>query len=292
MTPSSRDGLAALALATVACSPYARDAGEDTHLPDASALPTSDAGSGLDATASGEDAGGGDAGADLDAGRSYASVVGADLPTGYWRMAFAGGSIPNELPSGPPLVVDTSGVIVATDGALTEEDGNVAVLLDGTASLHTVDPGAYEPNIPSTVECWARPESAIEAVVVGKFAYGIAVNGYALTANAEMPLFHYGNGTSAVQVSAASAVATGWHHLVAVVSPGATTLYVDGEQVATVTSTLTPMSTASIPLGVGGGGQSGQTAYARFRGAIDEVALYGSALTADRVKAHFDAARR
>ncbi|MGY3126529.1 PKD repeat protein [Agrococcus sp. UYP33] len=81
----------------------------------------------------------------------------------------------------------------------------------------------------------------------------------------------------------------GWHHAVATQGPGGIALYVDGALVGQDAS-VTGAQDYSGYWRIGGdnlNGWSAQPSSASFRGAIDEVAVYGSALTSGQVAAHY-----
>jgi len=87
------------------------------------------------------------------------------------------------------------------------------------------------------------------------------------------------------QLSSASALATGWHHIVVVLDVGATytgTLYIDGAVAGTNTAmTLRPSSignTANNWIG-----RSAFTADPYFAGLVDDFRVYNRALTAAEI---------
>ena len=75
-----------------------------------------------------------------------------------------------------------------------------------------------------------------------------------------------------------------WHHVVASLSPAGMALYVDGVLVGSRTDTTTGQAYNGF-LRVGGDSSWSGASY--FAGSIDEVALYPTALSADRVGNHF-----
>jgi len=82
-----------------------------------------------------------------------------------------------------------------------------------------------------------------------------------------------------------------WHHVVGIRSGGALSIFVDGQFNATSAtsnlSTTTPMDLALEPVYIGTFRNiTGNPAY---EGWIDEVAIYNSALSADRIEAHYEA---
>lgn len=76
---------------------------------------------------------------------------------------------------------------------------------------------------------------------------------------------------------------TGWHHVAVTKSGASVHLYIDGADVTSGVTART-MANNTVPLSIG---QSSGTSY--WNGTLDEVALYGGALSAAQVKAHYDA---
>ena len=76
-----------------------------------------------------------------------------------------------------------------------------------------------------------------------------------------------------------------WHHIVAVKNGTAVALYIDGVNVTgTVTNqTLTNATSSTLRLG------TDSTLY--LNGSLDEVAIYNTALSPQRIAAHFTAGR-
>src|SRR5262249_24687020 len=94
------------------------------------------------------------------------------------------------------------------------------------------------------------------------------------------------NGYAATASGGSFTVGT-WHHIVGVYSGSNIILYVDGAAVATnavAASGFIPNSTQ--PFRIGATTIPNRT----FDGYVDEVAVYGTALGATTIKAHFDAA--
>jgi len=80
-----------------------------------------------------------------------------------------------------------------------------------------------------------------------------------------------------------------WHHVVATQGAGGIALYVDGTRVAQDTTVTTAQSYTGF-WRIGGdnlGSWPGAPSSIYFRGAIDEVAVYGSALTSAQVSTHY-----
>lgn len=79
-----------------------------------------------------------------------------------------------------------------------------------------------------------------------------------------------------------------WHHVVATaVSGGALTLYVDGISRGTNSATRRPNGTAPRRVAAGANIASSSTFSQFFAGSIAAVAIYNTALSASRIKAHY-----
>src|SRR5207248_2463970 len=77
-----------------------------------------------------------------------------------------------------------------------------------------------------------------------------------------------------------------WHHLAATWDGATLRLYLDGSQVSTAVGTGS-INASTQPLNIGRGPATGNY----FSGAVDEVAIYGSALTAAQIQTHYKAGR-
>jgi PKD repeat protein/glucose/arabinose dehydrogenase len=87
-------------------------------------------------------------------------------------------------------------------------------------------------------------------------------------------------GSGANTVTASLTLDGGWHHVAGIIDGGAGRLYVDGVEVPTDGS-VSPLVRSTVPLRLGreGGGAN------RFRGDLDDLRLYGRALTPLEVRA-------
>jgi hypothetical protein len=96
--------------------------------------------------------------------------------------------------------------------------------------------------------------------------------------------------TDGVQVTATKLSAMKWNYVAVTETTGGTlTLYVNGEQVGQTTgSTLFPSSLESSPDDYLGKSQF--ITVSSFNGSLSNIAFYGTALSSERIKAHYDAA--
>jgi hypothetical protein len=88
-------------------------------------------------------------------------------------------------------------------------------------------------------------------------------------------------------VSAPAALTAGWHHLAGVRSVSTLALYVDGVLVATTTTSITGTISPLAPLVIGQVSPALNAEF--FSGLIDEVEIFGRALSASEIQAVFNA---
>lgn len=222
--------------------------------------------------------------------RAYPELVAEAQPDAYWRLGEKEGT----------QLLDSSGrdqhgtylggfatlgVPGALRGAGAGESENTAVRFDGgyaeVPSSDTVSPdGAY------TVEAWVRAER-----LLGGDGQGI-VEKYSAPANLGFALrldgagrvqaFNLGASGSAA-VTGATVVSTGsWHHVAVTYDGAELAVFLDGSLDASASTSVAP-ATGPATLKIGA---RGDDAAQRWPGALDEVALYSRALSAEDVAAH------
>ena len=98
------------------------------------------------------------------------------------------------------------------------------------------------------------------------------------------PVAFFGNGVSFARVDG-PVLDTNWHYLVATYDNATARIYVDGTLRASTPSTV-QLTPNTLPLNIGRA--NGNINF--FGGTIDEVAVYGTALSAARIQAHYNAA--
>jgi hypothetical protein len=92
-------------------------------------------------------------------------------------------------------------------------------------------------------------------------------------------------------MSSATVPLQAWHHVAIVfqVGPNAAAFYLDGQQVGTFSPTSVT-STNSYPVAIGRASQPAGYNPSFFNGSIDDVAIWGTALTSDQVRALYSGA--
>ena len=211
---------------------------------------------------------------------SYRDVVLSDGPLAYYRLGDSSAVAKDEV-GGPDGT--HQGNPTRADGAIAgDEDGATRF---GGGSF--IDLGAGFPfagRAPFTIEAWVKPDGGggpnDSRCVVAKSPATIN-DGYALFVNGDEPYF--GRYPSNEYTQGSGVVPPGvFSHLVTTYDGTTLALYVNGELSGTETSTHS-LGAVDKPQTIGAS-RGGTTCY--FAGVIDEVAIYGSPLSVERIRAH------
>ncbi len=249
------------------------------------ALVTEEAGSSPVVDAAGEDDGRRDA-ADASSG-GYRAAVLADTPLAYYRLDDTTGNVvKDELGAHDGEV--RGGTLGRVAGALGG-DGDHAAVFDGASFVLVGDVFPFAGTASYTFEAWAQPLAANSdpMCMIAKNIpddAGALRDGYGFfLADGTGRILQNRYRGGAEEVAVGPAIATGtFTHLVATFDGALIRLYVDGEKVAEKTSSKALPTVANpLTLGASRGG-----IYCFFRGALDEIAIYGSVLAPDRIRAH------
>ncbi|HXJ61073.1 MAG TPA: LamG domain-containing protein [Verrucomicrobiae bacterium] len=222
-------------------------------------------------------------------GSDYAAVVSADHPYGWWRLGDAptgAGTEGADSGSGGNNGVYTGNVLAAqgipgtSDGAADFAGGRLTM-----SNPTAFDLGGAE----MTVEAWVQPDGS------GSFRWLVSKDDdntsldYLLGSNPGGTFRFIAQGLSNDIEAPESPVIDGrtWHHVVGVIDPaaGRGRLYVDGSEVASKPLSASTGVLAVNPLVIGD--RSGFGGNQTVDGRIDEVALYKTALSAERIRAHY-----
>lgn len=251
----------------------AMDAAADTHVADADAAS-------VDAPAD----------APPDAAPSvYRAAVLADMPLAYWRLGEASGTVAHDETGKGHDGTYAGAFTLGTPGALAG-DANTAVTLDGvTGEIDVGDNFDFAGQVPFSFEAWVKP-AVIDSQfrhVVTKMAFDTQgfpqVGTYVILeqGNTTLGFERWQDGGTLLAVETAAFPAAGkWAHVVATYDGSTGTLYVDGAAVQSAASTG-GVQANGVPMLWGN----------LLHGVLDEIAVYGAALPASRVTAHYDAAQ-
>lgn len=222
---------------------------------------------------------------------NYAAAVVADNPVGLWRLGEQFG----------PVAYDNWGsfnghdngsspVLFGTAGALLN-DANTAATFDGTASrLEVPYAAALNPPVYS-VEAWAKVKGGAgtyRAVVSARDEQaGVYQKGFIIYAtSANIWSFWTSPGAGWEALNGPPVVLDEWTHLVAVYDGQSKHFYVNGTLVASQATISVPNDLR--PIRFGEGRNEFDPGDYRFNGDIDEVAIYNTVLSADRVAYHYN----
>jgi large repetitive protein len=216
---------------------------------------------------------------------TYASVVlGTSGLIGYWRLGETSGTTAaDEKAANPGIYWPGSAYTLGQPDPLAG-DPNGAVDLDGvTGFAYVPDSAAVKPTAAVSIEAWIKPDSLTGTrwiVVKDTFYYLYIADGSVI--------FGVATTTLGYQYATTTAVTTGsWQHLVGSYDGVTAKLYRNGVEVAS--------SPASGPIATGTGalyfGVYGPPASGYYDGDLDEIALYGSGLSAATVSDHYQSGR-
>jgi hypothetical protein len=218
----------------------------------------------------------------------------ADNPVAYWRLGETSGTTAVDekgLYNGTYVNSPTLGVA----GAIA---ANSAAQFNGTTQRITVaDAAALRPTGAITVEAWIRFSVAQNnRGIVAKYSTGTSERAWALyvandSVGRKVSFTIQTSGgtfnTSAVASSTDDLNDNAWHHVVCVFSPSATLrLYIDGVANPQASSIPASIFSSTATLEIAAYNQASNF----FEGVIDEVAIYPTALSAERIAAHYAAA--
>jgi hypothetical protein len=179
----------------------------------------------------------------------------------------------------------STGTLASTVWSANGRYGN-GLTFNGTSSrVNVADSGMLDFTIGMTLEAWVNPTnlSNWRTVVIKETSGGLA---YALYASdGSRPAVYINTGGGDIGLTGPTALPTNtWTHLATTFDGATLRLFVDGVQVASRAATGALLTSAS-PLRIGGNAVWGEY----FAGDLDEVRLYGRALSAAEIQADMNA---
>lgn len=218
----------------------------------------------------------------------YPSAVLADSPAYYFRLEQTGSSMtdsgPNGLVGATEKPFGTAAALPNTTGPITGHAANNAKTFNGTDERFVVANNAALDIFTGawSIELWVK-RSATQAATQNLWQKGTGQPLVKFHTDNKVRLRK--NGTGDVTESTIAITDQLWHHIV-VVKPatGDPLIYIDGvDRTGTqLAAGTTYVNTTSVVSHAGGS--------TPFPGSLDEPAVYGTALSAARVTAHFNAA--
>jgi RHS repeat-associated protein len=214
----------------------------------------------------------------------YSGQVQTDSAQPYWRLGEASGTTFastvgtfNGTWSGGP----TLGVV----GALTG-DTNTAATLSGATQFGTVaNSSQLNKTNNFSLELWLKrtKNASLQAVAGKPLTTTTKSENYAIWIDtSNQARFEVGTGTKSATVTCtAHPLDTNWHHLTGTFASGSLKIYYDGTLCNTATGTFTSAGTNTSSFNVGVSGAN------NYNGSLDEMAVYGVALTAAQIIDHY-----
>jgi hypothetical protein len=220
-------------------------------------------------------------------GVSYSREVLADAPVSYWRLGESTGTTATDSKGGRHGTY-VNGPDLGVDGALGA-DLDKAVTFHGTNERVEV-PYADDLNPATfTLEAWARVDATAGfGTVASSWTYvtSAAGSGFGIWADAGHCYFYVADGKTDSAVDA-PITANAWTHTVATYDGTTMRLYINGLLSSSRTAGYEPNTLS--PFSIGGATYDGSGWGEFLDGSVDEVAIYSTALSPARIKAHYDA---
>jgi len=215
----------------------------------------------------------------------YRGAVLADQPSAYWRHGEASGTVAIDEAGASPGSY-RNGVTLGRPGALGD-DANTAAQLDGADDTVRV---LSLPSLGGTFgvafEAWVRPTylPASTATIVRKDGQYLL----RLMADGSLRLRLWKGGTASEIITGAGVAPAGaWRHVAFSYDGTTMRLFVDGaERASGALAGPVDMTASNLTLG------SSSESYDWLAATLDEVAVYDHPLSAERIRAHVDAAAR
>jgi hypothetical protein len=224
------------------------------------------------------------------AGRCSKDGVLADNPLGYWRLGESSGTTAVDGVRGRHGTYAGAPTLGAA-GALNG-DADTSVTFNGSSQYVSVPYDSALNPAQFTVEAWAKPTGGSQyrslLSSMEDAGGGASWRGYWLGINPsnkwEAEVSQSGGPVTALTSPGTVSTST-WTHLCLTYDGTTMTFYVDGVLVGSQTTSYRQVS--GVPLAIATGLYNGSTASELFPGSVDEVTVYGSALSQARIQAHY-----
>jgi concanavalin A-like lectin/glucanase superfamily protein len=216
---------------------------------------------------------------------SYAGTILADHPTSYWRLDETSGTVAgDQTVANPGTFVNT---ILGVPGLIASDPSNTAIGFNGSSSdIRVGQSGTLNYTSALTIEGWIQPTTLPAtgtrvAILAKTGSYALELNG----AQLELTVVQLGNRMTLD--APAGTIVAGRRYYVAGTWDGTTMrLYVNATPVA---SGALGGSADQTLNGLHIGSWDGASEF--FNGTIDEPAIWGSALSASQITAHYNMAK-
>lgn len=224
--------------------------------------------------------------------QQYATAVQAFNPAGYWRLN------ETQQPTGQGIATNLGSLGASANGTYQGVPAWVSGALPGNSNQAATISGDYVQvpyinalslDAPFTIEAWLKP-AAVQTT--GNFACALACGEFASPRSGwliyqsstgwNLRMYNQNGITTSLSIEGGTVPVAGtWYHVAAVYDGSTATIYVNGVGVSGVPTGFVPNVDGALTLGI----RSDQTF--PFNGTMDEVAIYGSVLSAATVLGHY-----
>jgi len=222
---------------------------------------------------------------------SYSSEVLADSPAAYWRLGEASGNFADSSGNSRTLTPALSGgdITYGATSLLTTDTANKAITVSGTSAGYADGAASYDPTT-LTLEAWIKPSSISTQCIIDRDNESLRIFQFRIESNGALALIWWTTSAGPFFcTSAASLITSGTKYHVAATVDGTTArVYINGTQVQSTTQSGNMKAGSTLPYRVAAHQNAGPGQ--RFAGTIDEVAIYGTALSSTRIADHYTAA--
>ncbi len=225
-----------------------------------------------------------------EAGITYAQEVLMDSPLAYWRFNETSGTVAVDSSGNGNNGTYVGNVMLGAQGAIAN-DPDTSVTFDGaTAWMSAGDVFSFADAGACSFEVWAQPvlDMGYHDVLSRTDGQGSSTAGYLMYVEPEpapmMDFALYSSGTGNIAESNIDIAGGTFTHMVGVYDGSMVTIYSNGVlQDQKPTSFAVPTTSNPFIVGAQSGGLT-----AWFHGQLDEVAVYGTALSQARIQAHYN----
>ena len=234
---------------------------------------------------------------------AYPPAILADSPSFYYRFGEKSGTVAADSSGNSrDATYSASGVTLGAVGAIAG-DADTAITFDATNSIVQQKPGTGLPlgNSSRSVECWFNTTYSGNMTIAAWGTRTAGANqffGVRIAAGTQSGVVvDFGNGNWGLPTTPSSTnLADGkWHHLVVTYdgsSGGMIAAYIDGQLFGSRTISSSLSTTLSVQgLMMGSDPTDPNMTGDLFKGSMDELAIYPTALTAAQIAAHYSAGR-
>jgi hypothetical protein len=233
-----------------------------------------------------------DAGSVADAAASYEAEVTHDSPVLYLRFGEQKGPVAEDQLHRANGAYPRAGVTYGVPGALAG-DTDTAIALDGTSSITMPAGFDFAGMTPFSIELWAKQTQYDSyGFTLDHENWDAARDSWSLILGSDQVGFERwlaGSTNGAVANSTTPLPLGNYHHVVVTFDGTELALYIDSNVASLNAVTIgLPHETNTWAIGK----QNCQCSSNAFVGSLDELAIYGAALTKERIDAHYHAAGR